>query len=117
MKFSTPDGKIESPELAADYGSASRFEKVRVGRLGVFYPSGLGTKFIPYSTIDQAFIRIHEVNGRLCCGNASFYYYRLVFVRDGKEFADIMSENESAMDDALAAIASAAPAIRIGIEK
>ena len=115
MKFASPDGKIDTPEVNADYESAPRFEKTRVGTLGVFFPSGFGTKFIPYSCIDQAFIRVHEVDGKLCCGKATFYYYRLVFVRNGREFADIMSENEKMTDDALAAIAKAAPQIRIGI--
>lgn len=42
----------------------------------------------------------------MCCGQANFNYFRLVFVKDGKEFADVMSENEKAMDDALAEIAA-----------
>ena len=40
----------------------------------------------------------------MCCGQADFDYYRVVFVHDGKEFADYMSEKEKLMDDALAAI-------------
>ena len=115
MKFSGPEGKLESPELSADYESAPRFEKTRVGRLGVYFPSGFGVKHIPYPYIDQAFIRIHEVDGKLCCGKATFYYYRLVFVHGGKEFADVMSENEKLMDEALEAIAKADPRIKIGI--
>ena len=99
MKFSTPEGKLETPELTADYEAAQRFEKTRVGALGVFFPSGFGTKFIPYSYI---------------CGKATFYYYRIVFVHDGKEFADIMSENEKLTDAALAAIAKNAPSVQIG---
>ena len=114
MKFSGPEGKLESPELTADYENAERFEKTRVGKLGVFFPSGFGTKFIPYSYLDQAFIRVHEVDGKLCCGKATFYYYRLVFVRDGKEFIDVISEDEKAMDGALAAIAENAPDVATG---
>ena len=107
MKFSTPEGRQETPELTADYESAERFEKTRVGTLGVYFPSGFGTKFIPYSYLDRAFIRVHEVDGKLCCGN-------LVFVHDGKEFADVISENEKLTDAALAAIAKAAPSVQIG---
>ena len=114
MKFSTPEGKLEAPEVTADYESAEVFEKTRVGKLGVFFPSGFGTKYIPYSYLDQAFIRVHEVDGKLCCGKATFYYYRLGFVHDGKEFADIISENEKLTDAALAAIAGNAPSVKIG---
>ena len=115
MKFSSPDGRQDTPELNADYEAALRFEKTRVGKFGVFFPSGFGIRFIPYSAIDRAFIRVHEVDGKLCCGKATFYYYRLVFAHDGKEFADILSENETVMDDCLAAIGKAAPQITIGI--
>ena len=114
MKFSTPEGRQETPELNADYESAERFERTRVGTLGVYFPSGFGTKFIPYSYLDRAFIRVHEVDGKLCCGKATFYYYRLVFVHDGKEFADVISENEQLTDASLASIAKAAPSVQIG---
>ena len=110
MKFSTTKGKLESSELTADYESAEVFEKTRIGKTGVFYPSGFG----PYGELEQAFIRIHEVDGKLCCGKATFYYYRLVLVVNGKEIVDIMSENEAVMDEALAAIAKNAPNVKIG---
>ena len=50
----------------------------------------------------------------MCCGTANFEYYRLVFVRDGEEIADVMSEKEKEMDAALACIHEMAPAIAIG---
>ena len=114
MKFSGPEGKLETPELTADYESAEKFEKTRVGKLGVYFPSGFSTKFIPYEWMDQAFIRVHEVDGKLCCGKATFYYYRLVFKHAGREFADIMSENEKLTDQCLAAIAKNGPSVKIG---
>ena len=62
----------------------------------------------------RAAISIQAVNGRLCCGTANFEYYRLVFVRGGKEIADVMSEKEQAMDAALACIHEMAPDLAIG---
>ena len=103
--FSGIHGRITDPAVAEEYESAGRFDKVRVGDTGVFFPYNLSIKYIPYKYIDRVFIRINEVNGKLCCGKATFQYFRLVFVRDGKEFIDVISENEKAMDDALAAIA------------
>ena len=114
MKFSTTKGKLESAELSGDYEKAEVFEKTHIGNLGVFYPSGFSIKFISFEELDQAFIRIHEVDGKLCCGKATFYYYRLVLVVNGKEITDIMSENEAIMDQALAAIARKAPDVKIG---
>ena len=114
MKFSTTRGKLESAELSDDYEKAEVFEKTHIGSLGVFYSSGFSIKFISFEELDQAFIRIHEVDGKLCCGKATFYYYRLVLVVNGKEITDIMSENEDILDQALAAIARKAPDVKIG---
>lgn len=114
-KFATPDGAVQSAELTADYESARKFDAVRVGKLGVYYRSGLKTVFLAYLTLERAFIRIQEVNGRMCCGSTTFAYYRLVLIRGGKEYAEVMSESEQAMDAALAAIHENAPELPIGV--
>ena len=113
-RFSGIHGRITDPAVAEEYEAAERFDKVRIGNTGVFFPYNLSIKYIPYKYIDRVFIRINEVNGRMCCGKAVFQYFRLVFVRDGKEFIDVISEDEKAMDDALAAIAEKAPDVAIG---
>ena len=113
-RFSGIHGRITDPAVVEEYESAERFDKVRIGKTGVFFPYNLSIKYIPYKYIDRVFIRVNEVNGKLCCGKATFYYYRLVFVRDGKEFIDVISEDEKAMDDVLAAIAMNAPQVAIG---
>lgn len=114
-KFATPDGAVQSAELTADYERARKFDAVRVGKLGVYYRSGLKTVFLAYPMLERAFIRIQEVNGRMCCGSTTFAYYRLVLIRGGKEYAEVMSESESAMDAALAAIHENAPELPIGV--
>ena len=113
-RFSGIHGRITDPAVTEEYEAAERFDKVCVGNTGVFFPYNLSIKYIPYKYIDRVFIRINEVNGRMCCGKAVFQYFRLVFVRDGKEFIDVISEDEKAMDDALAAIAEKAPDVAIG---
>ena len=114
-KFATPDGAVQSAELTADYERARKLDAVRVGKLGVYYRSGLKTVFLAYPTLERAFIRIQEVNGRMCCGSTTFAYYRLVLIRGGKEYAEVMSESESAMDAVLAAIHENAPELPIGV--
>ena len=113
-RFSGIHGRITDPAVVEEYENAERFDKVRVGKTGVFFPYNLSIKYIPYKYMERAFIRINEVNGRMCCGKAVFQYFRLVFVRNGKEFIDAISENEKAMDDALAAIARNAPQVATG---
>ena len=114
IKFAGLNGAVESAELSRDYESAQVFDRLRVGRLGVYFRDGFKTRFLDYPSLERVFIRVQEVNGRLCCGTASFAYYRLVFVRGGREIADVMSENEQEMDAALARIHELAPDIAIG---
>ncbi len=103
-KFAGVNGSVDSAEVNADFEAARVFERLRVGELGVYFRDGLKTKFIPYDYLERAFIRVQETRSRMCCGQANFNYFRVVFVHDGKEFADYMSEKEAEMDDALAAI-------------
>ena len=113
-RFVGINGAISSEAICADYESAESFDKIRVGKQGVYSREGFRIRFLSYGDFERVFIRIHEVNGKLCCGKAVFQYFRLVFVRGGKEFADLISENEKAMDQALARIAELSPATAIG---
>lgn len=117
-KYVTPAGSVTGAAIDADFESAPEFDKVKVGALGVYYRDGLKTRYIPYSAMERVFIRVQEVNGRMCCGTAKFAYFRLIFVVDGKEIiCDRISEDEKAMDDALAEIAKRAPGVNIGKEQ
>ena len=113
-KYVGLNGPLESPELDADFEAAQTFDKVRVGKRGVYFRDGFRTRFLDYSLLERVFIRVQSVNGRLCCGTANFEYYRLVFLHNGKEVADVMSEKEKEMDEALARIGQLAPGIAIG---
>lgn len=116
-KFAGINGVVVDAAVNADYENAPQFDKVRVGELGVYFRDGLKTRFLAYDLLERVFIRIQEVNGKLCCGNTILQYFRLVFVKDGKEFIDHISENEKALDEALALIAAKAPNVKIGVEK
>ncbi len=105
-KFSGVNGIMDTPEVNADFENAKVFDKLRVGEKGVYFRDGLKMRYIPYDYIDRAFIRVQETRGRMCCGQANWYYYRVVFVHGEKEIADCMSEKEKETDDALAAIAA-----------
>ena len=106
IKFAGVNGSVDSPEVSADFEAAKVFDKLRVGELGVYFRDGFKTKYIPYEYMDRAFIRVHQTRGRMCCGETTFNYFRIVFVHDGKEFADCLSEKEKETDNALAEIAA-----------
>ena len=116
-KFSGVNGTVDSAEVAEDFAAAQQFDKVKVGKLGVYFKDGFKTRYLSYQDFDRVFIRIHEVDGKMCCGKAVFHYFRLVFVRDGKEFTDVISEDEKAMDDALARIKELCPEMATGFVK
>ena len=116
-KFAGVKGTVDSVEVAEDFAGAQQFDKVKVGKLGVYFKEGFHTKYLSYQDFDRVFIRINEVNGKLCCGKSTFQYFRLVFVRDGKEFTDVISEDEKAMDDALARIKELCPEMASGFVK
>ena len=116
-RYYSPAGAVTDDAVRADHDGAQVFDRALVGALGVYYRDGFKTKYVPYAALEHAFIRIQEVNGRFCCGKAVFAYYRLVLVVDGTEWGDIMSEDEKAMDDALAAIAARSPGTAIGFVK
>ena len=113
--FAGLGGPVSGEDLEADFDTAQKFDKLKVGRLGVYYRDGFKTRFLAYNKLERAFIRVQEVRGRMCCGQAFFAYFRMVFVSGGKEYADVLSEDEKAMDAALSAIAKAAPALKIGV--
>lgn len=116
-KFTGIDGAVVSDAVSSDYEASLHFEKLRVGALGAYFRDGFKTRFLSYDRVERVFLRIQEVNGKLCCGSTTYAYFRLVFVVDGKEYVDYMSENEKAMRDALEAIRAAAPQVAIGYVK
>ena len=61
-----------SDKSSPDYEQAQSFDKLRVGREGVYFRDGFRVRFIPYAEMDRVFIRIQEVNGRMCCGRAGY---------------------------------------------
>lgn len=117
MKIHDISGKRGADVLAADLDSAERFDSIYVGDIGVYYRDGFRMKHIPYDFTQRVFLRIQEVNGRLCCGSTVFQYFRLVFVCGGKEIADAMSESEPAFRSALEKIKEKAPKLSFGVEE
>ena len=114
-KFAGVNGPVESDRVSADFESAQVFGKLKVGKLGIYYRDGFKIRFFAYDLLERAFIRVQEVRGRMCCGQAYRAYFRLVLVANGKEYSDVMSEDEKLMDDALACIAANAPGLPVGV--
>ena len=115
-KFAGLNGPVENAAVSADFESSQNFEALRVGKLGVYYREGFKTRFFAYEELERAFLRVQEVRGRMCCGQAFFAYFRMVLVAGGREYGYAMSEKEQLMRNALDAIHAAAPALPIGVQ-
>lgn len=78
--------KGTDPQLDADFASAAVYEKVRCGKLALFWKSGLRWYCIPMDRIRRIFRRVEPVYGKLCCGGRSFIIEWLVLIlEDGSQ--------------------------------
>ena len=53
-------------------------KKVRLLDNYIEYKKGFKWHTLPYESVKQAYLRVEEVNGRLCCGVASFDMFFLM---------------------------------------
>ena len=92
LSFRGVDKKtISDEEHAQDYQSAEAIGRVRLGKLCLYYRD-LGRKYyVPYPYIDRSFTRISECQPD---DSPAYYYYRLILVHDGKEFANLIFNKE-----------------------
>ena len=49
-KFAGINGAVASPEVSADYEAAAVFDKVKVGKLGVYFRDGFKVRFMRMNT-------------------------------------------------------------------
>ena len=104
-KYISDDAHVE------DYKNAPAIGRVRFGDL-CFYYRDLGVKYyVPYESIERAFIRISETQPD---DSPPIYYYRLILVREGKEFANLIFNKEEEADEALAKLSERAPDMAVG---
>ena len=102
---------LRDEEHAADYQNAPAIGRVRFGAL-CFYYRDLGVKYaVPYEYIERAFIRISETQPD---DSPPIYYYRLILVHGGKEFANLIFNKETEADDALAKLSELSPDMAVG---
>ena len=47
-KFAGVKGTVDSVEVAEDFAAAEQFDKVKVGKLGVYFKEGFRTRYLSY---------------------------------------------------------------------
>ena len=96
LRFKGVDKKVISDqEHIDDYNSSEAIGRVRMGKLCLYYRD-LGRKYyVPYDYIHRSFTRISEVQPD---DSPAYYYYRLILVHDGVEFANLIFNKEEEVD-------------------
>lgn len=112
LKFKGVDKKVISDEAhAEDYQAAQAIGRVRLGKLCLYYRD-LGRKYyVPYEYIDRSFTRISECQPD---DSPAYYYYRLILVHEGKEFANLIFNKEEEVDLIHARLKEIRPEIEYG---
>ena len=112
LKFRGVDKQvIRDEEHVQDYQQAEEIGRVRLGKLCLYYRD-LGKKYyVPYTYIDRSFTRISECQPD---DSPAYYYYRLILVHDGKEFANLIFNKEEQVDLIHARLKEIRPEIAYG---
>lgn len=88
---------LKGKDTALDeaFSAAVSYEKVKLGKDVLFWKSGLRWFAVPIERVQRAYRQVELVQGRLCCGRASFDIHRLILVlTDGTELAIHIGDNE-----------------------
>jgi hypothetical protein len=118
VKLLAADGSpLEDASLASEFSSTDKIGPFRVGQTAFFYRDGLKKYAIPFADIDQAFTRIEPVPTHCCCGTLNFEIYRLVIVSQGREIADIRTEDDKWVDKVQALLKERIPDLKLGFTK
>ena len=112
LRFRGVDKKTVSDDVHIDdYNATEPIGRVRLGKLCLYYRD-LGRKYcVPYDYIDRSFVRISECQPD---DSPAYYYYRLILVHDGKEFANLIFNEEKDADRILELLPQIRPEIQIG---
>ena len=112
LKFKGVDKTvIRDEEHIRDYEQAEEIGRVRLGKLCLYYRD-LGRRYyVPYEYIDRSFTRISECQPD---DSPAYYYYRLILVHDGKEFANLIFNKEEEVDLIHARLKEINPEIQYG---
>ena len=96
LKFKGVDKAYISDQAHIDdYNSAEAIGRVRLGKLCLYYRD-LGKKYyVPYEYIDRTFTRISECQPD---DSPAYYYYRLILIHGGEEFANLIFNKEEEVD-------------------
>ena len=118
MKFKPEAGDfpLDQDSCKADYTRARELGRVRLGRLGLYYPHMTWTGLLPLDQVERAYLRIEDVPVGMGCRRVPMgQHYLMAVLRNGEtRKAAVNSRQEG--DWVLEQIHAQAPNIKIGYE-
>lgn len=92
-------------------------KKIRLDDHNIEYKKGFKWHTLPYTDIKQAYLRVEEVNGRLCCGVASFDMFFLMLKTSDDELLKIEAVSKEIVKQMLDVIKEKNDKVEIGYYK
>ena len=96
-RFRNTDGSIISDRAHIDdYNSSPSLERVRFGKLCMYYRDLLKKYAVPYGYIDRVYTKTVVCPENEFANNEE--YYRLVLIHQGKEFAELVLQKKKTVE-------------------
>lgn len=92
-------------------------KKIRLQDSVIEYKKGFKWYTLPYEAIKQAYLRVEEVNGRLCCGVASFDMFFLMMRMTKEELIKVEATSKEIVKQMLNEIKKKNDDVEIGYKK
>lgn len=92
-------------------------KRIRLSEQEIEYKKGFKWHTLPYSAVKQAYLRVEEVNGRLCCGVASFDMFFLMLKTTEDELIKIEATSKDIVKQMLEELKEKNEGIEIGYKK
>lgn len=92
-------------------------KKIRLQDSVIEYKKGFKWYTLPYEAIKQAYLRVEEVNGRLCCGVASFDMFFLMMRTTKEELIKVEATSKEIVKQMLNEIKKKNDDVEIGYKK
>ena len=113
-KSTVTDGPMIQDHAEAEqhgHQGLRKLPRLRLGKHALYYRDLGKDYFVPYDYIDRAFIRISECQPD---DSPAYYYYRVILVHGGQEFANLIFNEEADADRVLARLKEIRPEIQLG---
>lgn len=92
-------------------------KRIRLRDDDIEYKKGFKWHTVPYMSVAQAYLRIEEVNGKLCCGVASFDMFFLMLKTTEGELIKIEATSKDIVKQMLKEIKKKNDGVEIGYKK